>query len=129
MGLIGDVRALRRSWRIYHGDSKSDQALDDLYRRFVNRGDLVFDVGAHVGHRAASFARLGARVVAVEPQMLPALLIRAVWGWRGVTVVRAACGASNWSIRPVPVPMSRTAFSGRSPTRSRIAVSTSTSGT
>lgn len=94
MGLIGDVRALRRSWRIYHGDAQSDQALDELYRRFVNHGDLVFDIGAHVGHRAASFARLGARVVAVEPQMLPVLLIRAIWGWRGVTVVRAACGAS-----------------------------------
>ena len=34
-------------------------------------GDLVFDIGAHVGDRVAAFRRLGARVVAVEPQ--PAL--------------------------------------------------------
>ena len=39
--------------------------------QFVKRGDLVFDIGAHVGDRVAAFRRLGARVVAVEPQ--PAL--------------------------------------------------------
>ncbi len=46
--------------------------MDRLYGGFVRRGDLVFDVGAHVGDRVASFRRLGARVVAVEPQ--PALV-------------------------------------------------------
>ena len=46
--------------------------MDRLYGGFVRRGDLVFDVGAHVGDRIASFRRLGARVVAVEPQ--PALV-------------------------------------------------------
>ena len=40
--------------------------------QFVRPGDLVFDVGAHVGDRIAAFRRLGARVVAVEPQ--PALV-------------------------------------------------------
>ena len=42
--------------------------MDRLYGQFVRPGDLVFDVGAHVGDRVASFRRLGARVVAVEPQ-------------------------------------------------------------
>ena len=42
--------------------------MDALYARFVRRGDLVFDIGAHVGDRVASFRRLGAAVVAVEPQ-------------------------------------------------------------
>ena len=41
-------------------------------RQFVRPGDLVFDIGAHVGDRVAAFRRLGARVVAVEPQ--PALV-------------------------------------------------------
>lgn len=93
MSFIADLKALRRSWRIYHGDREHDRALDAMYSRHVKRGDIVFDVGAHVGHRTASFLRLGARVVAVEPQALPANLIRAVWGWRGAKVVRAACGA------------------------------------
>lgn len=42
-----------------------------MYRPFIEEGDLVFDVGAHVGDRTSSFRRLGARVVAIEPQ--PAL--------------------------------------------------------
>ncbi len=94
MSFFSDVRAVRRSWQIYHGNPGHNHALDALYARYVGKGDLVFDVGAHVGHRTASFLRLGARVVAVEPQPLPANLIRAVWGWRGARVVRAACGAT-----------------------------------
>ena len=46
--------------------------MDRLYSRFVKAGDMVFDIGAHVGDRAAVFRRFGARVVAVEPQ--PALI-------------------------------------------------------
>lgn len=42
--------------------------MEALYRRYVRPGDLVFDIGAHVGDRIAAFRRLGARVVAVEPQ-------------------------------------------------------------
>jgi hypothetical protein len=41
--------------------------MDRLYSRFVRPGDLVFDIGAHVGDRVASFRRLGAHVVAAEP--------------------------------------------------------------
>jgi FkbM family methyltransferase len=46
--------------------------MDRLYSGFVRRGDMVFDIGAHVGDRIASFRRLGARIIAVEPQ--PALV-------------------------------------------------------
>ena len=51
--------------------------MDRLHGNFVRPGDLVFDVGAHVGDRVASFHRLGARVVAVEPQpsMVRALML------------------------------------------------------
>lgn len=54
--------------------------MDRLYAQFIAPGDLVFDVGAHVGDRIAVFRRLGARVVAVEPQ--PALLatLRVLFG-------------------------------------------------
>jgi FkbM family methyltransferase len=62
------ARGIVRSLRIYYGDKPRAAAMDRLYGGFVQRGDLVFDVGAHVGDRVASFRRLGARVVAVEPQ-------------------------------------------------------------
>ena len=42
--------------------------MDALYARFLRAGDLAFDIGAHVGDRISSFRRLGARVVALEPQ-------------------------------------------------------------
>ena len=56
-------------------------------------GDLAFDIGAHVGDRIGSFRRLGARVVALEPQPLCARAIRAIYaGDDGVTLLEAACG-------------------------------------
>src|SRR5690348_14843897 len=66
------LRGVMRSLRIYYGDRVRQTAMDRLYRQFVRPDDLVFDIGAHVGDRVAAFRRLGARVVAVEPQ--PALL-------------------------------------------------------
>ena len=38
-----------------------------FYRQFVTRGALVFDIGANNGSKAETFLRLGARVVAAEP--------------------------------------------------------------
>src|SRR2546423_15434440 len=62
------VRGVVRSLRTYYGNRAHRTAMDRLYGEFVHPGDLVFDVGAHVGDRVAAFRRLGARVVAVEPQ-------------------------------------------------------------
>lgn len=38
------------------------------YSQFVSKGDLCFDIGANMGLRTEALIRLGARVVAVEPQ-------------------------------------------------------------
>jgi len=48
----------------------------NFYRQFIQRGDLVFDVGANVGGKTAAFLSLGARVVAVEPNPVCVELIR-----------------------------------------------------
>ncbi|PZG02636.1 FkbM family methyltransferase [Micromonospora deserti] len=74
--------------------------MDNLYAPFVRPGDLVFDVGAHVGDHTGSFRRLGARVVAVEPQPVCTWAIRAIYATdREVTLVQAACGAHRGTIR------------------------------
>ena len=87
-------RRSRRSLDVYYGDPARDAAMDALYARFVRAGDLAFDIGAHVGDRTGSFRRLGARVVALEPQPLCARAIRAIYaGDEQVTLVEAACGA------------------------------------
>ena len=67
--------------------------MDQLYRGFVRSGDLVFDIGAHVGDRVGSFRRLGARVVAVEPQPALGLVLSTLYGRdRSVVIKRVAIG-------------------------------------
>ena len=63
-----------------------------FYAPFTSNGDLVFDVGANLGSRAAVFLDLGARVVAVEPQPKLAARIRRRFGSR-VCVEEVALGA------------------------------------
>jgi FkbM family methyltransferase len=76
----GTAAALGRSLRIYHGDRTRNEAMDGLYARFLRPGDLAFDIGAHVGDRISSFRRIGARVVAAEPQPGPARVLRLLHG-------------------------------------------------
>jgi FkbM family methyltransferase len=59
---------IARSLVIYYGNPIRSRRMDRLYSHFVRQGDLVFDIGSHVGNRIGSFRRLGCRVVAVEPQ-------------------------------------------------------------
>jgi FkbM family methyltransferase len=93
------ARGILRSLRTYYGDRARRGAMDSLYARFIRPGDLVFDIGAHVGDRIACFRRLGARVVAVEPQPSLARLLRAMYGWRGGVIVEAvAVGRSAGEI-------------------------------
>lgn len=77
--------------------------MDRLYAGFVRRGDLVFDVGAHVGDRIASFRRLGARVIAVEPQPALVRVLRLLYGRSADVAIEAvavgrAAGATSMMI-------------------------------
>ena len=63
--------------------------MDRFYAGFVRRGDLVFDIGAHVGDRVASFRRLGARVVAVEPQPALVGVLRLFYGRSAAVAIEA----------------------------------------
>lgn len=106
---LGIARSLVTYWR-----PGRQRALRRLYRPLVASGDLVFDVGAHVGDRTAAFAALGARVVAVEPQpsILP-WLERLVGGRPGVVIEPVAVGAE--------VGMADFAISQSNPTLSTLA--------
>jgi FkbM family methyltransferase len=83
------VRGIVRSLRIYYGNRAHAAAMDRLYSGFVQRGDLVFDVGAHVGDRVASFRRLGARVVAVEPQPALVTVLKLIYGRKSDVAIEA----------------------------------------
>ena len=51
----------RSELHAYRGDLK-------LYRQFIKPGSLCFDVGANYGAKSEVFLKLGAKVVAFEPQ-------------------------------------------------------------
>jgi FkbM family methyltransferase len=90
------LQGVFRSLRLYHGPDAPRAAMDALYRHFVEAGDLVFDIGAHTGDRVSSFRRLGARVVAVEPQPLLVDLIEHIHGRDPlVIIVPRAAGAHS----------------------------------
>lgn len=93
--MSGFARAVGASLRTYYAPGRSG-LLDRFHARFLAPGDLAFDIGAHVGDRAASFRRLGARVVAVEPQPRLARALRLIFGRDpGVTLVPALVGAAT----------------------------------
>jgi FkbM family methyltransferase len=94
-GRVARALGLARSLVIYHGRPWRRRALRRLYEQVLGPGALAFDVGAHVGDRAACFARLGARVIAIEPQPDLAAWLR--WRFAGeerVTVLESALGAA-----------------------------------
>ena len=82
---------IARSLAIYHAIPGRQRRLRRLYADFVGKGDLVFDIGAHAGNRVRSFASLGCRVVAVEPQPDFARLLRTFFARSpGIVIVEAA---------------------------------------
>ena len=86
---------LLRSLIVYYGIPGRQYRLRRLYRKFVRNGDLVFDLGAHVGNRTRAFRSLGCHVVALDPQPDCARLLRTLYGRSNrVEIVEAAVSAS-----------------------------------
>ena len=84
---------LARSIAIYHAIPFRQRRLRRLYRGFVRRNDLVFDIGAHAGNHTRALNSLGCRVVAVEPQPDFARLLRLLFAASpGVTILESAVG-------------------------------------
>jgi FkbM family methyltransferase len=95
MSVLARALGVGRSLAVYHGIPGRQRRIRRLYGQFVTRGDIVFDVGAHVGNRTRALAALGCRVVAVEPQPDFARLLRAMFARSAaVTVVEAAAGSA-----------------------------------
>jgi FkbM family methyltransferase len=93
MSRLDRALGLIRSLAIYHAIPWRQPRMRRLYAGFVGKGDLVFDIGAHVGNHVRSFAALGCRVVALEPQPDFAWLLRMLFARSpGVWVVQAAVG-------------------------------------
>ncbi len=94
------LKGVFRSLRLYQGPDAPRARMDALYARFLSAGDLAFDIGAHVGDRVSSFRRLGARVVALEPQPLAMRALRLIHGQdAAVSLIPAAAAARSGSLQ------------------------------
>jgi FkbM family methyltransferase len=78
--LISRAAGISRSLITYYGPVWRRRRMEAFYRQFLQPGGLTFDIGAHVGNRVRVFRRIGARVVAVEPQPDFAALLRMMYG-------------------------------------------------
>jgi FkbM family methyltransferase len=78
--LISRAAGIARSLVTYYGPIWRRRRMEAFYRQFVKAGDLAFDIGAHVGNRVRVFRRIGARVIAVEPQPDFVAVMRLLYG-------------------------------------------------
>ena len=84
-----------RSATIYYGIPFRARRLAHFYSQFVSEGALCFDIGAHAGNRIRCWRRLGARVVAVEPQQDFFRILHRLYGRDpSVTLLQCAVGRS-----------------------------------
>lgn len=70
-GMLPVLQALRD--RLFPDKRVTESEVDlnryiKFYGSLINKNDLCYDIGAHRGHRTHVFSKLGARVVAFEPQ-------------------------------------------------------------
>ncbi len=85
--------AFERSRRIYR-NAQHLASLQDFLQPFVKAGDLVFDIGAHVGDRTLILRKLGAKVIALEPQPFLAKALQEEFAPDpNVTIIQAGVGA------------------------------------
>ena len=87
---VGRGFGVARSLLTYYGPVWRRRRFAAFYRQFLEPGDLAFDVGAHVGNRVRVFRRLGARVVAVEPQPDFVAVLRRLYGRDSDVVIEAS---------------------------------------
>lgn len=92
MPRLSAALGLTRSLLTYYGMPWRRRGLSRLYSALVQKGDLVFDIGAHVGNRSRTLHALGARIVAVEPQPLLVATLRRTLPAERVTLVTKAVG-------------------------------------
>jgi FkbM family methyltransferase len=89
-----------RSLAMYHGIPGRHRRIVQFYRQFLAPGDVAIDVGAHVGSRVRAWRRIGARVVAVEPQPDCLSVLRVLFGRDpGVTILPCAVGRRSGRAR------------------------------
>jgi FkbM family methyltransferase len=92
--MLQHIPVVRNTYRaLFNRKSAIEYAnMRALYRKFIRKGDLVFDVGANVGEYAGVFSELGAIVIAVEPNPTCCKSLYEIARSRGIRVEGCAVG-------------------------------------
>lgn len=96
--MLSSTLGLARSLVVYYGQPWRRFGLKRFYRSLISPGQLVFDIGAHVGSRSRTLIEIGARVVAIEPQPLFADFVEKHLGKELAGFERVAVGATQGSV-------------------------------
>jgi len=87
-----------RSLVMYYGNIFRIPRLKKFYGLFIQNDSLCFDIGAHVGNRTRLWTKLGAKVIAVEPQHHLMRLLKRLYGsHKSIVLVEAGAGAKPGS--------------------------------
>ncbi len=90
--IISEIRT-QRTMRLWKAQ---DQNALDFYSKFINSGETCFDIGANIGNRTKIFLKLGAKVIAVEPQRKCLKLMQNVYGANNkLVLIQKAVGESE----------------------------------
>ncbi len=90
------LSGLIKSFLIYYAIPTKRIRMQRLYGQFIGRGSLAFDIGSHIGNRIGVWSRLGARIIALEPNPNCRPVIEALHGKRkNLTFLPLAAGARN----------------------------------
>lgn len=93
--MLARAWGITRSLAMYHGIPGRHRRMVRFYGQFLGPGDVGFDIGAHVGSRVRPWRRLGARVIALEPQPDCLRVLRLFFGRdHDVVIVPKAVGAA-----------------------------------
>jgi FkbM family methyltransferase len=97
-GLFFPLRSAYRA-AFNRGELRFERRMREFYAKWIERGDVVFDVGANHGMYSDTFSSLGAQVIAIEPN--PALWndLDIIAGSRDIIVERCAVGESTGKAR------------------------------
>lgn len=97
---LARARGMARSLAWSYGTDWGQRRKRAFYGAFLGPGDLAFDVGSHAGNRVWAFRRIGAQVVAVEPQPDFVRVLQLLYGRdRGVRIEACAVGAEEGAAR------------------------------
>ena len=90
------LSGLVKSFLIYYAIPTKRIRMQRLYGQFIGRGSLAFDIGSHLGNRIGVWSRLGAQIVALEPNPDCRPVIEALHGRReNLTFLPVAAGARS----------------------------------